>query len=53
MEAANALSSMVQFLRCVADELDKPADKLGGTYQIGHEPFEEGLLSIKEKGEIR
>lgn len=43
---------VAQFLRCVADELEKPADKLGGTYQIGHEPFEEGLLSIKEKGEI-
>ena len=44
---------MAQFLRCVADELDKPAEKLGATYAIGYEPFEEvGSLSIKEKGEI-
>jgi len=44
---------MAQFLRCVADELEKPAEKLGGTYLIGHEPFEEGdALSIKEKGKI-
>lgn len=44
---------VAQFLRCVADELEKPADKLGGTYQPGHEPFEGGdILSIKEKGEI-
>jgi hypothetical protein len=45
---------MAQFLRCVADELDKPAEKLGGSYYIGYEPFEEeeGTLSIKEKGKI-
>lgn len=44
---------MAQFLRCVADELDKPAEMLGETYSIGYEPIdEEGALSIKEKGKI-